>query len=103
MPTPSDWYDAGLAQPVYAPPSSKHSKATPGSLAVKVKLALVCVVEAGGVEVSVTVGAVVSGWTYRHATLAGFPTFPARSVARTENAWLPGTRPASTLGLAHAE
>ena len=70
---------------------------------MKAKLALVCVVDAGGVEASVTVGAVVSGGTYRHATLAGFPTFPALSVARTENVWSPGARPASTVGLVHAE
>ena len=56
----------GSRSAAYAPPSSEHSKATPGSLAVKAKLALVSVVEAGGVEASVTVGAVVSGWTYRH-------------------------------------
>ena len=99
----SDWYEAGLAQAAYAPPSSEHSKATPGSFAVKAKLALVSVVEAGGVEVSVTVGAVVSGGTYRHCDAAGFPTFPALSVARTEKRWLPAARPERTAGLLHAE
>ena len=97
MPTPSDWYDAGLEQPVYVPPSSEHSKATSGSLAVNAKLALVSVVEAGGVEVSVTVGAVVSGGTYRHWTLAGLPTFPALSVARTE-AMVAGGEPGENSG-----
>ncbi len=76
---------------------------TPGSLAVKAKLALVSVVEAGGVDASVTVGAVVSGGEYRNWTLAGFPTFPALSVARTENWWLPAARPESAVGLLHGE
>jgi hypothetical protein len=103
VPTPSDWYEAGLTQPVNVPPSSEHSKATSGSLALNAKLALVSVVEAGGVEVSVTVGEVVSGGTYRHWTLAGLPTFPALSVARTEKRWSPAASPEKTAGVVQGE
>ena len=88
-----------MVQAANAAPSSLHSK-VPASVEVKSKLAEVELLTAGGVEVSVVSGAVVS---MVHVKLAGVVSaFPAASRARTNNVWLPSDRPARASGVVHA-
>jgi hypothetical protein len=63
------------------PPSSEHSNVAPASPALKANVALVLIVVAGGPEVIVVSGAVVSTVNIR---LAALPSrLPAASLART--------------------
>src|SRR5207253_2712794 len=54
---------------------------------------------AAALHAIVVVGTVVSTV---HVKLAGFPTLPTASVARTENVWLPSPSPLYPSGLVHA-
>ncbi len=72
-------------------PSRLHSKLEPASVDVKLKLAEVEFVAAGGADVIVVSGAVRSTV---HVWLAGVASvFPAGSVARTWKVWLPAVKP----------
>ena len=63
----------------------------PASVDVKLKLADVELLTAGGADVIVVSGAVRS---IVHVWLAGLASvFPAGSVARTWNVWLPAVKP----------
>ena len=74
-----------------AAPSSLHSKVDPASVDVKLKLAEVEFVGSAGPAVIVVSGADRS---IVHVWLAGVPSvFPAGSVARTSNVWLPAVKP----------
>jgi hypothetical protein len=76
--------------------SSEHSNVEPASLAVKLKLALVLEVWAGGAAVIVVCGAVVS---IVQLCTAGLPsTFPAASIARTRKLCDPAASPAYVCG-----
>ena len=68
-------------------PSSLHSKVLPALVAVKLKVALVLLVRAGGAAVMVVSGAVVSIVQVKLAGVAS--TLPAVSIARTWKVWLP--------------
>ena len=75
---------------VKAAPSRLHWKVAPASLE-KLKVALVELVSASGVESRVVLGAVRSTV---HEWLAGDASvLPAASVARTWKEWLPAARP----------
>ena len=78
-------------QAAKAPPSRLHWKLDPASVEVKLKLAEVEFVTAGGADVIVVSGAVKS---IVHVWLAGTASmFPAESIARTWNVWLPAVEP----------
>ena len=77
-------------------PSSEHWKVDGVSLLTKAKPALATLLVEAGLDVIATVGAVVSTV---HVKLAGAPTFPAVSVARTWNVCEPSTIPTSSNGL----
>ena len=68
-----------------AAPSSLHSKVLPALVAVKLKVALVLLVRAGGFAVMVVSGAVVSMVQLKLAGVASM--FPAGSIARTWKVW----------------
>ena len=73
------------------PPSSSHSKVEPPSVAENSKDGLGLVSGSGGTTSMVVSGAAVS---IVHVNCAGEASvFPAWSVARTLNVWLPSARP----------
>jgi hypothetical protein len=72
-------------QAVQAPPSSRHSKPAPGSLALKAKLALVLALGSAGAESIVVAGTVRSMVTSITAT----PVLVAASVATARSARFP--------------
>src|SRR5262249_49391842 len=88
-----------LAHEPNAAASSAHSNVAPVGVDVKVKLALVLVVEAAGVDVSV-----VSGGAVRidHVNEAGDESVPVALTARTWNVWLPTASDAYACGDVHA-
>ena len=90
-PTESPEYVAGLVQDVKVPPSRLHWNVDPASLEVKVKAAPVLLLGLGGPEVTVVSGGVRSITHERLAAVAS--TFPAGSMARTCNVWLPAAKP----------
>src|SRR5215204_899596 len=51
----------------------------------------------------VTGGVVSGGGAIVHVAVAGDPTFPASSRARTANEWTPGARPLYAAGLEHGK
>ena len=71
-------------------PSRLHWNVDPASLEVKLKDAFVLLAGFGGPEVTVVSGAARSTTQERLAALAS--TFPAGSMARTWNVWLPAVR-----------
>lgn len=84
-------YAHGDVQAEYRAPSRLHWNVEPASLELKLKLAEVELVTAGGADVIVVSGGAVSTV---QAWLAGVASvFPAGSVARTWSEWLPSTRP----------
>ena len=101
-PTTSDVYDAGLVQAANALPSSEQENDDPGSLEANEMRAPVSVVCDAGADPIVTTGGVVSGGVYVQVTDTGEPTFPALSVARTENRCCPVATAVSTTGLVQA-
>jgi hypothetical protein len=84
-------YAWGELQAANAPSSSEHWKVEPGSLAVKLKLALVLEVCAGGDAVIVVSGADVS--TVHPCEAGVLSALPAASIARTAKECVPGPRP----------
>ena len=81
----------GLVQEAKAALSRLQAKVLPLSVAVKLKLALVLVVDACGAAVMVVSGGVVS---MVQVKLAGDASIlPAASVARTWKVWLPAANP----------
>ena len=93
-------YDWGLEQFAKAPPSSRHSKPGPASDAVNEKLAPVEFDAAGGEEVIVVFAGVRSTVKVNDAGVAS--TFPAASIARTSNVYVPSASGASVSGLVSA-
>ena len=78
-------------QAAKAAPSSLHSKLEPASVEVKLKLGPVTFDGLGGPEVIVVSGAPRS---IVHVWLAAVRSvFPAGSIARTWNVWLPAVKP----------
>src|SRR5205823_956236 len=84
----------GLVHAAYAAPSSLHSNVAPASL-VNEKLGAALFEGSLGFAVSVTTGAEVS-IVQVYAVEA--PVFPAASVARTENVWLPAASAVYAFG-----
>ena len=89
-------YCFGEEQALNVPPSSEHSKVAFWSSDVKLNVAFLSVVVAGGAPPGgvpmVVSGATVSAMT-RQAKLAGVAsTLPAGSVARTRSSWSPSAR-----------
>ncbi len=89
-----------MVHPANAAPLSEHWKVEPASFEENANDALVLVPLAGGPDVTVVSGGVVSagggggGAVTVQAWLAGVgSTFPATSIARTWNVWLPTARP----------
>ena len=77
----------GVVQTFQLPPSMRHSNVDPVSLELKEKVGVVSFDGLEGVEPIVVFGAVRSTV---HVCEAGVPSvFPAWSVARTSNVWLP--------------
>jgi hypothetical protein len=88
-----------VVQDAHVPVSSLHEKIEPDSLELKLKEALVEVVELDGPAAIVVLGAVRS---IVHDQLPGVEsTFPARSVARTRNVCAPAANPEYDIGLTH--
>jgi hypothetical protein len=97
LPGESVEYACGLVQAANAPPSIAHSNVAPPGVEVKLKLADVLSVLAGGAEVIV-----VSGTTSPltvHVKVAGVASVPAAFTARTLNVCEPMASPVSDCGL----
>src|SRR5919204_22413 len=77
----------GLEQLVQEPPSIRHSNVEPVSLELKEKLGVVLFDGSLGCPVIDVLGAAVSTVQVKLAGVAS--VFPAGSVARTSNVWLP--------------
>ena len=90
LPSARPLYPFGLVQPAYAPPSIAHWNVADASSEANEKLADELALGSAGLAVIDAVGAFVSTV---HVKLAGFPTLPTVSVARTENVWLPSASP----------
>ena len=73
----------------------------PFSVEVKAKLATVSATVPVGPEEIVVSGGVVS-WTVQVRAAGVASTFPAASMARTRNVWLPAARPVWAVGELHA-
>ena len=87
-------------QAAKAAPSSAHWKVAPAGVDVKLKLALVLVVDAAGDEVIVVSGGI--GAVMVHVKDAGVGSVPAPSTARTWNVWLPSASAVYARGLVQA-
>jgi hypothetical protein len=84
-------YCFGEAQAAHAPPSSRHSKVDPASVAVNPNVAVVVETVPLGPLVIEVLGATVSTV---HVSVAGVAsTLPEPSFARTENVCEPLVRP----------
>ena len=98
-PSASPEYVFGDAQAAHAPASSEHSNVEPASSALKVNVALVADVLAGGAPPpSVVCGAVVSGSIVHVRTAGVASTLPAASVARTRSSRAPSDSPVYVFG-----
>jgi len=84
-----------------APPSSEHAKLEPVSDELNSNVASAPAVDAD--RMVVTGGVVSGGGAIVHVAVAGDPTFPASSRARTANEWTPGARPLYAAGLEHGK
>src|ERR671927_137908 len=100
LPSASAAVVCGLVQLLQLPPSTRHSKLEPGSLALKAKLGVVSFDGLAGPESSVVFGAVRST---AHVRVAGDESvLPAGSIARTSKVWLPSPSAGETVcGLVH--
>ena len=81
---------SGLAQAPQAPPSSRHSKVEPPSLAENSKLGASSLDGSAGTSSKDVFGAAVSTVHVWEAGVAS--VWPAASVARTWKVWLPSAR-----------
>ena len=81
LPSESAPVVCGLVQDAQLPPSTRHSKLEPGSLALNVKVGVVSLDGLAGPESSVVVGAVTSIVQVKLAGVAS--VLPDGSVART--------------------
>src|SRR5258706_3247394 len=96
----SELYVVGLAQAVNAPVSSLHSKATPVSLDVNVKVAVFGLLLPDGPPVIEVFGATVS--TVHVLDAGDASVLPVASFARTRNVCEPLARPEYAFGLVQA-
>jgi hypothetical protein len=97
LPAPSAAVVCGLVQLLQLPPSTRHSKLEPGSLALNVKVGVVSLDGSAGPESMVVFGAVRS---IVQVKLAGDASvLPAGSVARTSNVCVPSLSAAVVCGL----
>src|SRR5436309_14209036 len=87
LPRAGERWVGGLVQSLKATPSSLQSKVLPALVAVKLKLAVVLLVRAGGLAVMVVAGAVVSMVQVKLAGVGS--TLPTESIARAWKVWLP--------------
>ena len=87
LPSASAVYAWGLVQTAKAPASSAHSNVAPAGFDVKLKLALVLDVDAGGDDVIVVSGG--TGAVIVQVKDAGVGSVPAALTARTWNVWVP--------------
>src|SRR5207249_6335171 len=100
LPSASAAVVCGLVQELQLPPSMRHSKVEPGSLALKLKLGVVSLEGLAGPLSTAVLGAVKSIAQVRLAGLAS--VLPAVSVARTSSVWLPSASAAVVCGLVQA-
>jgi hypothetical protein len=102
LPGASPAYVAGDAHDANAAASREHSNVAPASFAVKANAAVALVVVAGGPEVMVLSGAVVSGGgSTVHSYVAGVGSGVPATVDTTSNSWSPTARPVSCTGEVH--
>ena len=107
-PTRNSWspsarsaYSIGDSHGAIGSASSAHSKVTPASWAVKLKLASTTVVSASGPVRIAVVGAVRSAATVQPMWRPMASTLPKASTARTWSACGPSARPVNSDGIGH--
>ncbi|HYF10787.1 MAG TPA: hypothetical protein VEC09_00645 [Actinomycetota bacterium] len=100
-PSASDEYDLGLVHEPYAPPSSLHSNATPNSVSVNVKLALVDAAGSVGAAVIDGVGGGVVSTVHVNDVTA--LSASQESTTTTSKVCDPSARPMYQAGLVHGE
>jgi hypothetical protein len=101
LPPPSALSVSGEEHDAQLPPSMRHSNVEPVSLELNANVGVVSFVGSAGVVSMVVFGAVRST---AQVYVAGVPSvFPAASVARTSNVWLPPASAASVSGEAQDE
>jgi hypothetical protein len=92
--------EAALVVPLEVAPSKISTRLPASADPPSVKLPVALVLPSGGLSIT---GAAGASRSIVHERTAGVPSgFPAGSVARTANVWLPPARPVYVLGVAHA-
>src|SRR3954469_24910904 len=101
LPSASAAGGCGPGHDDHAPPSTRHSKVEPGSLALNAKLGVVLLEGLGGLVSIVVCGAVTSTV---HVKLAGVASvLAAGSVARTSNVCVPSPSADVVCGVEHGD
>src|SRR5437763_828792 len=83
LPSASAAAVCGLVQELQLPPSMRHSKVEPGSLAMNVKVGVVSLDGSAGPESSVVVGAVLSTRRLATTSVSVWPTVSVETARRS--------------------